>query len=71
MLESMEPGDLPIIVEVEGRVIELDKRVKKDPVNISILLKLYTLVILKGEEEQELIKKPQDLLDLEGFDWTR
>lgn len=71
LLDAMLEGDLPVVIQHQGQLIQLEKKVARTPTNFNILLKLYPIVVFLEENETVRVTTIVEMLELEGFNWMQ
>lgn len=71
IMDSLESGSLPVLIESDGELIMLEKKIRKSPINLEKIIRLYPILIILSEDRTVSIKTVAELLDVEGFDWTQ
>lgn len=72
LLETFDTGSLPIYMEnANGVKVELPMSLRNSPIEIDKILRVQPIKIVLSKDTEYTIRKIQDLLDLEGYDWTQ
>ncbi|MDR1523277.1 MAG: hypothetical protein LBS29_04935 [Endomicrobium sp.] len=70
IMSILEPGTLRVLIEMNDKVVQLDKTIDKSPLTLQKLLKLYNIDILFSKDEVVTVKSVEELLDVDRF-WVK
>lgn len=68
IMESLEPGDVSIIFEYEGKYNVANKKISRSALTLAKLLKVYKFTLLINSSQRFPIRTPIDILEV--GDWT-
>lgn len=70
VLDILEEGDLPLLIDIEGNLKALPIKCKRHPYTIKKLLNICPIDVAIAPKDVRHIITIQELLDMEDFKWT-
>lgn len=70
LMDAMKDGDLPVVIEHQGSMIMLEKKISRSPLSLEKLLRVYPIILMLGENNMVRVTTIEELLDAEGIEWT-